>query len=217
MNLISFPHYTCGGLLCDMLNNTFSEVGVHGCILSIGHNAGKIGDADKVFVDYDVDELMVQLKRFNFADSKWAGTHCWPGKLDLDAFKKIIVITTTTARSKMYRWTRAYYHYYFNSDPWNSVTGQARIDKERETAKNYLIPFAPINYPNIINIEFSEIVEKTTEFKNLVAISDIDKHMDRWQTVNKFLYDTNIWNSAPIKRFYEAEYEQQLSKYYVYN
>jgi hypothetical protein len=97
------------------------------------------------------------------------------------------------------------------------LSGQERVDKERETAKNYLVPFMPLNHPKVINIEFSEIVENTTEFKKLVNEKDLVKNMDRWQTINKFLYDKNIWNSAPTKRFYEAEYEQQLSKYYVYN
>jgi hypothetical protein len=59
-------------------------------------------------------------------------------------------------------------------------------------------------------------VEQTVEFKNLIHGKAFDCHMDRWQRINNFLYDTNIWLSDPFKRFYEAELETQLSKYYVY-
>ena len=44
MNLICFPHYTCGGVLCDILNQTFSPVLSHGGLGSIHHAIGKIGD-----------------------------------------------------------------------------------------------------------------------------------------------------------------------------
>jgi hypothetical protein len=55
MNLICFPHYTCGGLLCDILNGTFSEITSDGGVNSIGHGLGKIGDSDTVMIDYDPD------------------------------------------------------------------------------------------------------------------------------------------------------------------
>lgn len=218
MNLICFPHYTCGGLLCDILNETFSTVGKHGGINSFTHNIGKIGDADTIFVDYDPEVLINQLQKLKTPNSKWIGTHCWPGNLNLELFDRVIVVTTTTFRSKLYRWTRAYHHYYFQSAPWVELTGHARIDKERETAKNYLVPFMPVHRSNIniVNIEFAEIVEKTVEFKNLMYGKDTDCHMDRWQKINSFLYDTTIWSSNPFKRFYEAELETQLSKHYVY-
>jgi hypothetical protein len=216
MNLICFPHYTCGGLLCDILNKTFSEVGSHGGINSIAHSLGKIGDADSVFVDYDVDLLLDNLKKLNLNNSDWIGTHCWPDKLDLTLFNQVIIVTTTTSRSKLYRWTRAYYHYYFNSAPWAEVSGQARIDKEKETAKNYLSPYMPITGNNIINIEFSEIVETSVEFLKLTQGAEVNKHMDRWKSINSFLYASNIWNSDPFLRFYEAESEFNLKKYYVY-
>ena len=131
-------------------------------------------------------------------------------------FDRVIAITTTSYRSKLYRWTRAYYHYYSKSTPWTSLQGQERTDKERETAKNYLKAFDPVFHTNVINIEFSEIVENSAEFQQLVNHEKIDHHLDRWKTVNKFLYEVDIWNSDPLKRFYEAESEHNLNKYYVY-
>jgi len=128
----------------------------------------------------------------------------------------VIAITTTSYRSKLYRWTRAYHHYYSKSIPWTSLQGQDRIDKEKETAKNYLKSFDPVFHANLVNIEFSEIVENSTEFRQLVNNEKTNNHLERWKNINKFLYEDDIWNSAPFKRFYEAELECNLDKYYVY-
>ena len=63
MNLICFPHYTCGGLMCDLLSNTFSPVGKNGGIDSILHEIGKIGDSDMVFDQFDVGTFVAKLKK----------------------------------------------------------------------------------------------------------------------------------------------------------
>lgn len=216
MNLICFPHYTCGGLLCDIFNNSFSPVGKHGGIQSVAHSIGKIGDTGTVLVDYDANLLLKKFENMDLPNDYWIGTHCWPGILDLSIFDQVLLISTNTSRSKLYRWTRAYYLYYQHSEPWVSVSGQQRIDKERETAKNYIIPFESVEHNKIINIEFSEIVETTVEFRKLIENKNVDKHMERWKQINHFLYDSNIWNSDPFKRFYEAELEILLNKSYVY-
>lgn len=218
MNLICFPHYTCGGLLSDIFEQTFSSVLENGGLNSITHLLGKIGDSDTVFDNYNPGELLSKITQLQHAvnDNTWVGTHCWPGIVDTSALNQVVVVTTTTYRSKLYRWVRAYYHYYAKSKPWIEVTNQARIDKERETAKNYLIPFLPVVSKNIINIEFSEIVETSVEFLKLVQGLEITSHMDRWKSINHFLYNDNIWNSVPFHRFYEAELECQLNKHYIY-
>lgn len=217
MNLICFPHYTCGGLLCDMLNGTFSEIASNGGINSISHGLGKIGDSNTVMIDYDQEMFMDTIQNLKLEhNDEWIGTHCWPGRLDLSLAEQVIVVTTTTFRSKLYRWIRAYHHYYLKSEPWLSVADQQRIDKERETAKNYLIAFDPVFQPNVVNIEFAEVVENSVEFQNLVAHCDMGRHLDRWRNINSFLYDTNIWSSTAFRRFYEAESEVSLNKHYVY-
>jgi len=220
MNLICFPHYTCGGLMCDLLSNTFSPVGKNGGIDSILHRIGKIGDSDMVFDQFDIGTFINKLKKISAGQHQWVGTHCWPGNIDLDFLDKIIVITTSTYRSKIYRWVRAYHHYFLSSKPWLEVQKQQRIDKERETAKNYLDPFRPVHSHKIINLEFAEVVENRQEFTTLIndlnPIADIDLHMDRWRALNKFLYDKEIWSSDPCQRFYEAELETQHNRFYVY-
>jgi hypothetical protein len=217
MNLICFPHYTCGGLLCDILNGTFSQIAPNGGVASIGHTLGKIGDSDTVMIDYDQKIFLDRLEKLKLRHTnEWIGTHCWPGCIDLSVAEQVMVVTTTTFRSKLYRWIRAYHHYYLKSGPWVSVAGQQRIDKERETAKNYLVAFDPVFQPNVVNIEFAEVVENSVEFQNLTALSDIGKHLDRWRKINSFLYDPSIWSSTAFQRFYEAELETCLNKYYVY-
>ncbi|CAB4138134.1 hypothetical protein UFOVP328_327 [uncultured Caudovirales phage] len=215
MKLICFPHYTAGGLLCDILNNLFSEQHSNGGLNNPYHSIGKIGDHATVMVDYDVDQLNKKIKQYVDTDVT-IGTHCWPGQLDLDQFELTINITTATFRSRAYRWARAYHHYYVKSEPWTAVSGMDRIDKERETAKNYLQSFLPVNHARCHNLEFSEIVDNTAEFQTLMQEHDFLPHMDRWTKLNDFLYQDNFWNSAPVHRLHQAELEVNLNKYYVY-
>ena len=214
INLICFPHYTAGGLLCDILNDTFSSVGPHGGINSIAHKLGKIGDMDTVLVNYDVSELLKQVEQI--PDNVWVGTHCWPARLPHEKFNKIINVTTTTHRSKCYRWSRSYYHYFVPEWKSLNLTGMELIDKCRETAKNYLVPFEPVFAENVINIEFADIVENTQEFQRLIPKNSIKKHLERWQQLNDFLYDKQLWNHDLVKFLFQAEAEIQLNRYYIY-
>jgi len=216
MNLICFPHYTCGGLLCDIFNNTFSAVGANGGIRSIAHSLGKIGDSNDIHDSYDPNILHKQLEKIRVEQWQWIGTHCHPVLLDITKFDKVLLITTTTFKSKLYRWIRAYHHYYYNSIPWKNLMGIDRIDKERETAKSYLKPFLPMSATNVINIEFAEVVETSIEFTKLIGDVEFDKHVSRWKSLNNFLYDSDIWQTTAVKRFYEAELEANLNTHYLY-
>jgi hypothetical protein len=217
-NLICFPHYTAGGLLCDILSNTYSPIDENGGIQSIAHSIGKIGDTDTVLTDFDPAKFMSTLAKKTLDNDAWVGTHCWPGSLPVEQFNKIIVISTSTYRSKIYRWLRAYNHYFLNSRKLLNLTGMERIDKLRETAKNYLVPFNPVlTAPNIFNIEFADIVENTAEFSFVNNNVDTGKHLHRWQQINNFLYDPNLWNNELVKIFYQAEHETLLKRYYIYD
>jgi len=213
MKLICFPHYTCGGLLCDILNNTFSPIGTHGGIDSIAHSIGKIGDTDTVNTTFD--PLVLKNKLSAIDTNLWAGTHCWPGNMQpLDQFEQILTITTATWKSKLYRWTRSYHHYY--ASRWSNLSNMSLTDKMRETAKNYHVAFEPVIASNVVNIEFADIVENTHEFKYIVKNYSVDQHMDRWRTVNNFLY-ADIWNLASTHAFHQAEVEINLQRYYRYD
>ena len=216
LNLICFPHYTCGGLLCDILSNTFSPMFDNGGINSIQHSLGKIGDSNTVFLDYDPQQFMDSIAAIPLPDCSWVGTHCWPKKLPIDQFNQVIVVTTTTFKSKIYRWARAYHHYF--APQWIDLEGMDLIDKSRETAKNYVVPFDPIvSKSNVINIEFADVVETTPEFYHVISGQDYRLHMDRWKKINSFLYSSNFWQSETVQYFYQAEMEINLGRYYRYN
>jgi hypothetical protein len=212
MKLVCFPHYTCGGLLCDLLNHKVSKTGSQGGINNFQHNLGKIGDSDSVFRDYSVDQFMQRVSTIK--TQYWIGTHCWPGPLPLSEFQQVINVTTATYRSRLYRWIRAYYLYYSHSEPWLCLTGQQRVDKERETAKNYLIAFEPVYHSQVINIEFAEIVEQQPSFTNIVDCNS--DALVQWRDTNSFLYSQDLWSSTAAARFHEAELETQLVTQYVY-
>jgi hypothetical protein len=215
MKLICFPHYTAGGLFCDIFNRMFSEQQSYGGLNNPYHGLGKINNDAIVLTDYDVDQFNSQVEPYVSTDLT-IGTHCWPGRLNLDQYELTINITTATFRSRAYRWLRVYYHYYVKTDPWQAVSGIDRIDKERETAKSYLEPFVPVDHPTCRNLEFSEIVDNTAEFQSLVKDYDFAPHIQRWSKVNDFLYDSDVWNSQAMRRFHEAELEIKLNKHYAY-
>ena len=214
-NLVCFPHYTCGGLLCDILNDTQSNLGSNGNILNQAHDLGKIGDSESVFTDFDERTLIDKKNRWSLAAGTWIGTHCWPTKNLCNEFEHVIVVTTATSRSQIYRWARAYNHFF--EPKWTDLSGIEKTDKIRETAKNYILPFDPVMYPNVVNLEFAEVVENSTEFQYLMMPHSVEFHINRWQKVNAFLYDRDFWNSTAAKSFFQAEYELKLEKYYRYS
>jgi len=221
VNLICFPHYTCGGLLCDIMTKIMSPIGENGGIVSLAHRLGKIGDNATVFVDYNSVELIDKIKQHKkIADPtdqlQWVGTHCWPGNLPLAEFNQVINITTTTYQSKLYRWYRAYMLYF--KPLWGELTGMDLIDKMRETAKNYIIPAEPVFSPSVINLEFADVVHQTEEFKKVVECRSYKHHMERWLNYNNFLLKSpDLWNHSVSKSFYEAEFEINLKRYYQYD
>lgn len=213
MKIVCFPHYTCGGLLCDILNNTFSKIGANAGILSIEHAIGKLGDSDTVYTDFDIDDIKRIVQ--NSPGDKWIGTHCWLGKADLSIFDQVINITTVTFRSQLYRWMRAYHHHYLQSEPWQNLSGLDAVDKQRETAKNYLIAFEKITNERVVNIEFADVVEQKASFVKLLP-GNYQSHLDRWQQINSFLYSSDLWSSTASMRFHEAQHEMLLDTRYVY-
>lgn len=214
MNLVCFPHYTCGGLLVDILSDTFSAVNPNtNGIKSARHNLGKIGDSATVLTEFDTTRFINKLINLKLQDNEYVGTHCWPGNMDLSPFNHVICVTTMTYRSRIYRWARAFNHYYLASEPWQ-LSGMELVDKQRETAKNYLIPFRPVT--GATNIEFSEIVDNTLSFQQLVKEHDFQNSVTRWREINKFLYSVDFWQSTPVQRYYEAEFETTLDQSYIY-
>jgi hypothetical protein len=212
MKLICFPHYTCGGLLCDILNDTFSHVAPNKGLSGKEHNLGKIGDVNTVNRDFSITDFVTKLE--SMSTHNWIGTHCWPGKLPLNKFDCVICVTTMTWPSKLYRWLRSYHHYF--ATQWTELTGIELVDKIRETAKNYHVSFEPVIASNVINLEFAEVVENSVTFQQAVHGHDTFHHMERWKSLNTFLYQDSLWQNNLVKAFYQAELELHLKQHYKY-
>jgi len=214
LNLVAFPHYTCGGLLCDILNQTWSPVGQGAAVQNLEHNIGKIGDSNTVLTDYSVDEVLSRIQEVEVPAGTWIGTHCHPTPELISHFDKVILITTATQRSQIYRWARAFYH--FHQPRWQNIQEFELIDKIRETAKNYLVPFTPVIHDNVNNLEFADCVENNNELGYLLGNMDCAEHWQRWQSNNEFLYDKDFWNSVPVQGMYQAEFEIRHARHYRY-
>lgn len=211
-NLVYAPHYTCGGLICDMLNQTWSPVTSGGGIGSDLHQQGKkLGDSSQIFTEFNETELIQILNRY--PDSDWIGAHCYPTPGVISSANNLILVTTATTKSRIYRFARAYYHYFLPQ--WQEITGLELIDKTRETAKEYTVASTPLIHNKIYNLEFSDVVECTPEFQRFAGSLAWQKHISRWQQINHFLFD-DFWSSPPVLRYYEAEYEVNLQRYYAY-
>lgn len=211
MKLICFPHYTAGGLLCDILEQKFSPTLLNGGIGSESHALARIGDSSSVFTEFNLDEFNQAVSAYQDKDVV-VGTHCWPGQIDIAKFEQVILITTETSRSKVYRWLRAW-HFCFAKSCAN-LTGMELIDKQRELAKNYLTPFRAVS--NATNLEFADIVESTAEFRNAVNNLPILDHLTKWKETNYFLYNQDLWNNNIVQRYHEAEFEVTHGRFYQY-
>ena len=213
MKLICFPHYTAGGLLCDILRREFSPMAANGGVGSMAHSLGKIGDSNTVFTDFDAELLTSACLPYQSLDIS-IGTHCWPGNIDVTNYKEVMLITTETTKSKVYRWLRAWHLYFSKIPEVQKLRGMPLIDKQRELAKNYLIPFRVVL--GAVNIEFADLVENTNEFTSLLQEFPTEPHLSRWKETNKFLYDSNLWNNDLVQRYYEAEFEVAHDRFYKY-
>jgi hypothetical protein len=213
MKLLCFPHYTAGGLICDILEGTFSPIAPNGGIASIAHSLGKVGDSNSIFTDFDPAEINNRLIKYQH-DNIVLGTHCWPINVDLSIPEEVITITTETSKSKIYRWLRAWHLYFSKTDAVKNLSGMELIDKQRELAKNYLAPFSVV--PNATNLEFADIVQTTTEFYKVIKDLPSEEHITRWKNINYFLYDTSLWNNELVDRYYEAEFEVTHGRLYQY-
>lgn len=199
MKLICFSNNTAGGLLCDLLNNRTSDFNGYS-VSSPEHSVFKVGDTPSIQNSIDLVEWNNLVK--NYHEDIWSGTHAHPSCIpDLSIFYKVIVITTETRDSKIYRWLR-YYHGWFKTacPDWVESDELEKIDKIRCLAKNVLDSF--VSHPVCANIEFADIVSGKYINENKLNVD----YFNAWKERNPWLY-TETDESWAVKRFIEAEYE----------
>lgn len=217
MNLVCYPHYAAGGLICNILNNQPNTSVTSPTLAGHGEHKLFIGDSPDVFDEYSV-ELFNQTHQSIVGQPNllaWIGTHCHPKLLDQTMFELILSITTSSIKSKLYRWIRVYNLYF--AQRWTQLSHAEQDDKMRTTAKSYLIPFYQCSYPNAVNLELSDIVEKTPRFTrlchHLAGNCDLNK-VDQWLEHNSFL--TNFTNTKEYEFFMQAEYEVSTQQSYEF-
>jgi hypothetical protein len=218
MNLVCYPHYAAGGLICNILNQP-PDSGSH--ISSTVENLEHflfIGDNWTVYDDFDVADF--ELKRQEVLKHyrpirPWLGTHCHPQPLDTSTFVHVVTINTESIESQLFRWLRAYNLYF--KPQWTEYSGIERQDLMRETAKSYLKPFYKTNRNNIHNIELHDIVKTTAKFIRLCNTlsnnPDLTK-VDKWLEGNSFL--VNYQSTPEYDSFMQADYEVSTQEHYEY-
>jgi hypothetical protein len=218
MNLITFPHFTAGTMMVIYLTsvqykfNTTS--GEFNCSLAKKLGVDNESFSTKVQSAQIYKESVLQNSRFG-----WSCTHSSLAGQDISMFDTVLNISTTTFKSRFYRWARCFHQYYMRSAPWQEQTQETIRDKMRETAKNYLLAYPLHTAPNAINLEFSDIVEETAEFKYMMHELGANLNLnliEQWKKYNSFLYNSEIWKSLEFDVYCEAEYEHNLEKHFRY-
>lgn len=199
MNLVCFSNNTAGGLVCDLLNNTSSELNGYKTT-GFAHNAFKISDTPTVQWSVDVEQWQNLVKKFKHSNI-WMGTHLHPSGIpDIKDFNSVLAITTHTRESKIYRWLRYYHGWWRKDNPsWQETDDLSCKDQIRELAKNVFVEFTA--HPGCWNVEFSDIVDGT-----FVRQNDLNQnYFHNWKSANSFLnYTPDVWAYC---RFCEAEWE----------
>lgn len=183
MNLVCFPNYCAGGLVCDLLNNKKNKI-VDGTIAaSQEHNFFKVGNngilVQRTFDRKEWDRLFSYYSAKEWTKSIWYGTHIHPSVIpNLSEFKRVICITDETRLSKLYRIIRLYNIELIKEPDINkrigSLIGNMKLLKDTFTS-----------HKDCTNIEFCDIVDG-----KFVRDNDLDvSYFEEWKQANAWLYD----------------------------
>jgi hypothetical protein len=201
MNLVCFGNYTCGALLCDILNLESSRLGPHNNIASSKHNQGKIPLASTFTgKGFNLNAFNIKISPLlenNSFKNKWIGTHCWPGELDTSLFNNIINVTTESEKSRIYRYARIFYTMTAGLFP-----GNKKPQRPYDT-KSWHQSYSHVQKDNVVNIEFEDVVEWKNNIEDLLLgyigveyVKHIHNRMKFWRSLNDFLYDDIKMNYA---------------------
>lgn len=199
LKLVCFANNTGGGLVCDLLNRQSNSMRGYKTT-GIEHSAFKIGDSPTIYTNIDTDLWNQRVLKYSQSTS-WFGTHTHPTVIpNLSQFDKVLAITTSSRKSKLYRWLRLYHGWFVNTFPdWKESDSIYSIDKIKELAKNVFAEFTP--HPSCINVEFEDIVNG--EFVKQYRLNT--EYFNYWASNNRWLYqDEESW---AVRRFNEAEFE----------
>jgi hypothetical protein len=204
VNLVCFPHYTCGGLFCDILNKESSKFGNSYNIESFKHSIGKAPPKNYYNgTGFDKEVLYNRTLYSNenrhgvqiSPESKhWLGSHCWPGEFDTSLYDNIILITTENERSKLYRYARVFYTMIAGKYP---LVSKPKRPADIQSYKT--LGYQTVVAKNIYNLEFEDVVdwkqnveELLLQFTGKEFIHHMYRRRDAWKQVNNFLFDERL-------------------------
>lgn len=210
MKLICFPNNTAGGLICNLFNKK-QPIFVGYKTVNNEHNIFKFEDTPTICNNITDKQLWFEVTKKYKDTNVWYGTHVHPIAIpNLQDFDDVLLITTQTEKSKLYRWLRYYYGWFYSSMPnWVEDNSLEKIDKIRELCKNVFVGFSPFDAYKFV--EFEDIVSgKFIKENNLNS----DQY-HTWCENNKFLYTSSDTTWA-TQRFYEAKFELETGKSFAY-
>lgn len=184
MNLVSFAAVTAGGLVCELLNNTTTEIGLNGTYNSFQHNLMKNNSKTYEFNEKKWEDRLKYANALNQVwDNAWYGTHIYAGVLPekyANQFEKILIITTSTTLSKWYYFLRLLK---IRDDLRDVPLDENCIEMVLDSVSEYyFLPDA-----RYINVEFEDVVSgKFVREFNLNP-----SQFDKWKQSNSYLYETH--------------------------
>jgi len=211
MKLVCFSNNTGGGLICDLLNHKHTWSDSYK-ISNIEHNVFKQTDTPTISTKISDLDMWNKVSKKYKNSNQWYGTHVHPSAIpNLNDFEEVLIITTTSRNSKLYRWLRYYYGWFYSVEPnWIEDDNLEHTDKIREMAKNVFVEFS--GWKDYPCVEFSDIVSgKFVNERNL----NVERFND-WKSKNQFLFNSSI-NKWGTLRFNEAEYEIITGLAYKYH
>ena len=189
MKIVCVGSYCAGALICDLLNGEASPFETSVIQNRFNHTL-KVGPDDKflhlVLPTHlaEWEKLTTRLVGAEWTEGKAFGHH-QPIFLipNLDIFEEVYNITTTTMKSRWYRFLRHY---------WIEINGQKMMQEySMDNIKGMINiikhdpSWLPVEGPNITNIEFEDVVSG----KWCEETGGDMKHMATWRRKNKFILD----------------------------
>jgi hypothetical protein len=190
MNLVCFPNFTAGGLLCDLYNKTQTLI-QHGTVRNKEHSVLKISNFDNPnkFVWDDVVYVLWEKRCKQLSANivgKYYGTHLpAQGIRNKSDFTHIINITTNSHNSKFYRWLR-YYYLEIDNRFWLDTESKINSKKvQMDNYKNFVLQTSSYDDIDCENVEFSDIVNGSYIQKKLLD----ESYFQDWKKQNNFLFE----------------------------
>lgn len=216
MNLICFPTYCAGAILCDLLNYEKSNESKGG-IDNLNSSKLKVPfNKNNTILWYNIF-FEKKIKNLDLNQNIWLGTHCWPSEVDTTRFEKVLLVYTNSKMSRVYRLMRAYFlfdnlhkKYNFDNDKLKDI--DEKLQKLNLT--EFKFDYASVDDSNIVTLDFEDIVQWTNDFHDFTKQNSLNYSLDHfierknyWKTTNYFLYEQSIVDKF-IKRY--DDYEKML-------